>query len=95
MCCVELCRIRKSRREKQLTPFGLRRYLAVRLHLFICLMASCALRTLASSAVFTITQRGMYVYDPDSKKISTVKDGPDWLESAKWNYDRPVVSKKK
>lgn len=42
--------------------------------------------------VFTITRRGMFVYDPDTKTISVVKDGLDWLESAKWSYDRPVVA---
>ena len=44
--------------------------------------------------VFTITQRGMYVYDPDTKKVSLVKAGLEWLESAKWSYDRPVVATK-
>ncbi|HXI90957.1 MAG TPA: hypothetical protein VNO24_13145 [Blastocatellia bacterium] len=44
--------------------------------------------------VFTITQRGMYVYDPDTKKVSLVKSGLEWLESAKWSYDRPVVATK-
>ena len=44
--------------------------------------------------VFTITQRGMYVYDPDTKKVSVVKAGLEWLESAKWSYDRPVVATK-
>ncbi len=42
--------------------------------------------------VFTITQRGMYVYDPETRKISLVKDGLDWLESAKWDIDRAVVA---
>ena len=37
--------------------------------------------------VFTITQRGMYVYDPESRKISMVQAGLDWLESAKWTHD--------
>ena len=44
--------------------------------------------------VFTITQRGMYVYDPDTKKVSLVKAGLDWLESAKWNHDRQVVAQR-
>jgi hypothetical protein len=35
-------------------------------------------------AVFTITNRGMYVYDPGTKKTSKVRDGLDWLETAKW-----------
>lgn len=45
--------------------------------------------------VFTITRRGMYVYDPDTKKISMVRDGLDWLESAKWNDDRQAVAQKR
>jgi hypothetical protein len=44
--------------------------------------------------IFTITHLGMYVYDPDTRKISKVKDRLDWLESAKWNHNRPVVAKK-
>jgi len=44
--------------------------------------------------VFTITQRGMYVYDPDTKKVSLVKAGLEWIESAKWSHDQPVVATK-
>lgn len=41
--------------------------------------------------VFTITLRGMYVYDPSTEKTSRVLDGLDWLESARWKqYLRPV-----
>jgi hypothetical protein len=42
--------------------------------------------------VFTITRRGMYVYDPDTTKISLVQQGLDWLESAKWIDDRQAVA---
>jgi hypothetical protein len=35
--------------------------------------------------VFTLTRRGMYVYDPETRKISIVKDGLDWLKPSKWN----------
>lgn len=45
--------------------------------------------------VFTITRRGMYVYDPDTKKISLVHQGLDWLESAKWNDDRQAVAQER
>jgi hypothetical protein len=44
--------------------------------------------------VFTITQRGMYVYDPESRKTSMVQAGLDWLESAKWDLDRQVVAQR-
>lgn len=45
--------------------------------------------------VFTITQRGMYVYDPTTRKTSMVQDGLDWLQSSKWDHDRQVVAQKK
>jgi hypothetical protein len=44
--------------------------------------------------VFTITQRGMYVYDPDTRKTSMVQDGIDWLESTKWDHERQAVAKR-
>jgi hypothetical protein len=34
--------------------------------------------------VFTITNRGMYVYDPVTRRTSKVKDGLDWLDASKW-----------
>ncbi|HXF41850.1 MAG TPA: hypothetical protein VN687_19185 [Blastocatellia bacterium] len=34
--------------------------------------------------VFTITNRGMYVYDPGSRKTSKVQDGLNWLDATKW-----------
>ena len=37
--------------------------------------------------VFTITVRGMYVYDPAAKKISKVMDGLDWLDPSKWSQE--------
>jgi hypothetical protein len=39
--------------------------------------------------VFTMTSRGMYVYDPLTKKIVEVHQGLDWLKSSKW---RTVVA---
>jgi hypothetical protein len=45
--------------------------------------------------VFTITQRGMYVYDPQSRKISMVQAGLDWLESAKWSHDGQSLATKR
>ncbi|PYT09118.1 MAG: hypothetical protein DMF60_03205 [Acidobacteria bacterium] len=44
--------------------------------------------------VFTITQRGMYVYDPATKKISLVQEGLDWLESSRWKQDSATSSAK-
>ena len=34
--------------------------------------------------VFTITSRGMYVYEPRTKKISKVMDNLDWVDFANW-----------
>jgi hypothetical protein len=44
-----------------------------------------------SIPVFTITNRGMYVYDPGTKRISKVQDGMDWLDAAKWNRGATAV----
>lgn len=35
--------------------------------------------------VFTITNRGMYVYDPGTRAISKVMNDLDWLDQSKWN----------
>lgn len=35
--------------------------------------------------IFTITNRGMYVYDPATKTISMIREGLDWLDSSKWS----------
>lgn len=34
--------------------------------------------------IFTITSRGMYVYDPTTRKITKLMDNLDWLEMSKW-----------
>jgi hypothetical protein len=44
--------------------------------------------------VFTITNRGMYVYDPGSRKISRVQDGLNWLDSTKWMRDATLATKR-
>lgn len=35
--------------------------------------------------IFTITSRGMYVYDPLTKKVSRVLDSLDWLDASKFS----------
>ena len=35
--------------------------------------------------IFTITSRGMYVYDPGTRKISKVKNDLDWLDQSSWS----------
>ena len=34
--------------------------------------------------IFTITLRGMHMYDPASNKITKIKSGVDWLDSSSW-----------
>jgi hypothetical protein len=35
--------------------------------------------------IFTITSRGMYVYDPGTRKLSKVMSNLDWLDVSNWN----------
>jgi hypothetical protein len=42
--------------------------------------------------IFTITRRGMYVYDPDTRKTSMVQDGLNWLDSSRWLHDGKVAA---
>jgi hypothetical protein len=46
--------------------------------------------------VFTITSRGMFMYNPKTRKTTKIMDGMDWLDHAKWRYKEflPVTSKK-
>jgi hypothetical protein len=34
--------------------------------------------------VLTMTNRGMYVYDPVTKRVSKLQNGLDWLDPARW-----------
>ncbi len=40
--------------------------------------------------IFTITSRGMYVYDPGTRKLSKVMSNLDWLEVSNWRK-RPLA----
>jgi len=43
--------------------------------------------------IFTITSRGMYVYDPEMKRVVKMQDGLDWLDASKWSTDHsPVIA---
>ena len=43
--------------------------------------------------IFTITSRGMYVYDPEMKRVVKMQDGLDWLDASKWTTDHsPVIA---
>ena len=35
--------------------------------------------------IFTITNRGMYMYDPGTKKTTKLQEGLDWLDMANWS----------
>jgi hypothetical protein len=37
--------------------------------------------------IFTITRRGMYMYDPATDRITKLKSGVDWLDLATWKQD--------
>ena len=43
--------------------------------------------------VFTITNRGMYVYDPGSRKMSKVQDGLNWLDPTRWLRGEVLATK--
>jgi len=34
--------------------------------------------------IFTMSRWGMYMYDPDTRKITKVRDNLDWLDASKW-----------
>lgn len=44
--------------------------------------------------MFTLTCRGMYMYDPGTKKISKLKDGLSWLETSSWMQDEYIANSK-
>lgn len=41
--------------------------------------------------IFTITNKGMYVYDPFTRKTNLVQENLDWLDPTKW--ERPIALK--
>ena len=43
--------------------------------------------------IFTITSRGMYVYDPRSKKLTKVMSDLDWLSVSNWEKGLSLDSK--
>jgi hypothetical protein len=42
--------------------------------------------------VYTITSRGMYMYDPATKRTSLVQDGLDWMKTSKWDQNSRFAS---
>ena len=45
--------------------------------------------------MFTITLDGMYMYDPQTKKISKVRNNLDWLKPSKWSRSTQSASAKR
>ena len=39
--------------------------------------------------IFTLTARGMYSYEPHTKKVTKIHDALDWLELAQWKAVMP------
>jgi len=46
-----------------------------------------------SVPIFTLTVRGMYLYDPHTKKVTQIKRGLDWLELSKWKLTSKLASR--
>ena len=42
--------------------------------------------------IFTLTLKGMFMYDPGTKRISKVKDWLDWLDLSKWEQSRYLAT---
>jgi hypothetical protein len=45
--------------------------------------------------MFTITLEGMYMYDPNTKRITKVQENLDWLKASKWNRRTQPASVKR
>jgi hypothetical protein len=41
--------------------------------------------------MFTITSRGMYLYDPSTKGITKIQEGLDWLQTSSWEKVRAAL----
>ena len=44
--------------------------------------------------MFTITRRGMYLYDPVADRVSKVKNGIDWLDTSSWTQSSNLAANK-
>ena len=42
--------------------------------------------------MFTLTIKGMFLYDPATKVIRMVQPGIDWMDAAKWTRYAPVMA---
>jgi hypothetical protein len=46
--------------------------------------ADCQIADKYGVPIFTITAKGMYVYDPYTKKTTLIQNGLDWLDLSSW-----------
>jgi hypothetical protein len=44
--------------------------------------------------IITLTLRGMFMYDPTTKKVTKIKDGLDWSEQSSWTKPQLLVAHK-
>jgi hypothetical protein len=44
--------------------------------------------------MFTITLKGMFMYDPAADKIAKIKSGVDWCDSSSWRRDSQLATSK-
>ena len=44
--------------------------------------------------IFTLSRRGMFLYDPVTDRITKVKNGIDWLDASSWNTNTHLAAKK-
>ena len=42
--------------------------------------------------IFTLTRRGMFMYDPVNDRISIIKAGTDWLEFSSWTQESDLAA---
>ena len=42
--------------------------------------------------MFTITRDGMYLYDPNTRKVTKVQNNLDWLNASKWHRNSQLAA---
>jgi hypothetical protein len=44
--------------------------------------------------IFTLTLKGMFLYDPATRAVSRVQQGIDWMDYSRWSRDAPVMARR-
>jgi len=44
--------------------------------------------------IFTITRWGMFMYDPNTRRVTKIQHNLDWLDAAKWRQAHQSISSK-